>query len=409
MRYYRYSEDWVTYLEGKFRSDLIETLRGLSLTRLQKYPPPKVAGLPFGNETRVLSRFLRGKSSQLDASALSGFYRSLMSSKANLLYRAFRANDFLPQHEWENILNPERIDEWVEKKCLVRDDRGKLRCEFSVIGLDDLLLATDPLKDHGTLWEPDFIVENGDVPDGDEIRPFFHVYIGLDSLRMIEVMEAGRFPKQGRYLDCGPGSGGLLLYFGRRFDEAVGVDINARAAALSNFNAELNELPNVRAHWGDALKVADGHEPFDLISWNLPFVFMPEDGRDRFVDAFGGELGIGLCLDFVRTLPSIMTPNATAYVAAMAPITLNGDNVLEKRLSALLPEIGLDCDVQVAQVAVANNKELWDFHRSYGLGKFESVYLRFTRGQGKLSRTEASFSRSVIDSVRERLYTRKFA
>lgn len=409
MRYYRYSEDWVTYLEGDFRVALIETLREFPLLRLQKYPPPKVAGLPFGNETRVLSRFLRGKSSQLDASALSGVYRSLMSPELDLLYRAFRQNEFLSLEKWRNILDDQNVEVWLDKKCLVQDNAGKLRCEFSVICLDDLILVTDPLKDHGLLWEPDFIVENGAKPDGNEIRPFFHVYIGLDSLRMIEVMEAGRLPERGRYLDCGPGSGGLLLYFGRSFDEAVGVDINARAAALSNFNAELNGLSNVSAFCDDALRVAENYEPFNLISWNLPFIFMPEDGHDRYIDAFGGELGIGLCLDFIMTLPGIMTDTAVAYVAAMAPIALTGENVLETRLENILSEIGLDCDVQVAQVAVASNKELWDFHRSYGLGKFESVYLRFTRGPGKLSRTEAPFSRVFIDSIREKLYTRRFA
>src|SRR5688572_14122819 len=238
MRYYRYSEDWVTHLEGEFRSALMETLRGLSLARLQKYPPPKVAGLPFGNETRVLSRFLRGKSSQLDASALSGIYRSLMSGELNFLYRAFRENEFLPRGEWKKILDDESIETWIDKKCLYPNKDGELRCEFSVIGLDDLVLVTDPLKDHGTLWEPDFIVENGDAASGEEIRPFFHTYIGLDSLRMMEVMERDRLPERGRYLDCGPGSGGLLLYFGRRFDESVGIDINPRAVVLSQFNAE---------------------------------------------------------------------------------------------------------------------------------------------------------------------------
>ena len=117
MRYYRYSEDWVTYLDGDFRSAFIETLRGLSLARLQKYPPPKVEGLPFGNESRVLSRFLRGKSSQLDASALAGVYRSLMSGKLDLLYRAFRQNEFLPREEWRKILDDKTIDTWIDKKC----------------------------------------------------------------------------------------------------------------------------------------------------------------------------------------------------------------------------------------------------------------------------------------------------
>lgn len=409
MRYYRYSEDWVTYLDGEFRSALINTLRGLDLTRLQKYPPPKVAGLPFGNETRVFSRFLRGKSSQLDASAFYRVYRSAMPSEMDLLYGMFRENLFLPRALWLKVLDEETVELWIDKKCLHADATGSLRCEFSVICLDDLLLVTDPLKDHGPLWEPDFIVEDGDRNGSEDVRPFFHVYIGLDSLRMIEVMEGGRLPSRGRYLDCGPGSGGLLLYFGRRYDQALGIDINPRAVVLSTFNAELNGLPDVKAECHDALDLAGNYGRFDLISWNLPFIFMPEDDRHNYIDAFGGELGIGLCLDFIRTLPAIMTDRCVAYIAALAPITLKGKNVLEARLGAMLTELRLDCDVQVAQVSVANSKELWDFHRSFGLDKFESVYLRLSPGEGNLTRTEVPFSRAIVDAMREKLYRRRFA
>lgn len=407
MRYYRVSEDWATYLEGEFRTSLIAKLQSLSLNRLQKYPPPKVTGLPFGNETRILSRFVRGKSSQLDASALSGLYRSLMPSEVDLLYRAFRQNEFLARLEWSKILDEQEIDTWVEKKCLNKDKNGLFQCQFSVIGLDNLILATDPLKDHGRLWEPDFIVEGAGNNGSNDVQPFFHIYIGLDSLRMIEIMEQGPLPKNGRYLDCGPGSGGLLLYFGRTFDEAVGIDINPRAAALSQFNADLNGLTNTKVYCDDALKLENKYGRFDLVSWNLPFIFMPDDKVDRYIDAFGGELGIGLCLDFIQTLPAIMTDSGYACVAALAPITDKGENVLEARLRNILPTIGLDCEITVAQVSVADNKELWDFHRSYGLAKFESVYLGLKPGTGQLSRVEAPLGRKLVDRLREKLYRRR--
>ena len=104
-----------------------------------------------------------------------------------------------------------------------------------------------------------------------------------------------------------------------------------------------------------------------------------------------------------------MTDKGVACVAALAPITNKGENVLEARLADMLGTVGLDCDVRVAQISVAHNQELWDFHRSYSLSKFESVYLRLSLGTGKLTRTEAPISRKVIDTVREKMYVRKFA
>ncbi len=53
MRFYRVNEDWITHLTGDFRREILTTLRGLPLERLQKYPPPKIGGLPIGNESRV--------------------------------------------------------------------------------------------------------------------------------------------------------------------------------------------------------------------------------------------------------------------------------------------------------------------------------------------------------------------
>jgi methylase of polypeptide subunit release factors len=408
MRYYRYSEDWVSYLEGEFRESLIATLRRLSFERFQKYPPPKLTGLPLGNEHRILSRFLRGASSQLDASGFSGVYRSLMNEEQRLIYRAFRTNDFLTDDQWAAIIGSDNIPSWISNRALVADANGHLQCQFSIVSLDGLAFAVEHLQDHGTPSEQHSIVDEPDSPS-DEIRPFYHTYIGLDSQRMIEVMEKMALPTAGRYLDCGPGSGSLLLYFGRRFGEAVGVDINPRAAVLAQFNADLNALSNVTVHADDALSITDKYGRFDLVSWNLPFIFMPEEDKDKFIDGFGGELGIGLCLKFIATLPGLLAQDGVACVAALAPILQTGQNVLEEKLNEMLGRIGLDCEVRVEQLSLAHTRELWHFHQSRGLSKFESVYLRLEHGSGRLARIEAPFARRAVDRLREKMYARKFA
>lgn len=409
MRYYRKENDWVASLEGEIRADLIKTLQDLSLQRLQKYPPPKLSGLPFGNEFRILKRYVKNQSSQLDASALSSFYLNFADSSEKLLYEAFRQNKELSAAKWAQIIGEENIQKWIEKKFLRKLENDDLLCIFSVISLDNLIYVTDSLNDHGGELVTIAIGDNEDFDkDDNEIEEFHHTYIGQDSLRMIEIMTENDSPKGNRFLDCGPGAGAILLYFARFFNEAVGIDLNPRAAKLAKFNAELNNLANCQTYSGNALEIAENHEKFDYISWNLPFLFLPDEMRDNSMDADGGDMGIGLCLAFIETLPETLTETGKTCIAALSPILNDDTNVLEKKLKEMLPILKMDCTVKVSQITLAHNKELWDFHQSYGIKKFESVYLDISHGNGKLKRIEAPAGRKAVDNVREKLYKRKF-
>ncbi len=418
MIYYQHSEDWITYLEGPLRAEVLATLRGLKLERLQKYPPPKLGGLPFGNETRIMERFFRGESSQLDASALHKFYLSFADERDDLLYRAFRKNSPLSRDEWAEIIGEESIERWVENKFLRQTEDGHFVCRFSVVVLDGLLYLVDPMNDHGNGFESvalpkDFTPSAASAAsegngNGSDIRQFNHTYIGLDSLRQIEWMSRERIRKGIRYLDCGPGAGALLLYFARKAGEAVGIDLNPRAVKLSQFNADLNGLDQCRLYFDNAIDSAGKYGRFDLVSWNLPFIFMPEEYADEVMDAYGGELGIGLCLQFIEVVPELLTEKGFAYVAALSPILKTGENVLETKLRERLGRLGLDCRVIVAQVSLAHTKDLWDFHQSHDIAKFESVYLHLKHGTGNLERVEPPVTRKVIDAVREKMYKKKF-
>src|SRR5262245_30037725 len=139
MIYYRVDEDWITQLEGPLRAEIMTILRGLRLERLQKYPPPKLGGLPLGNETRVLKKFVRGASSQLDASALHKFYLSFASAEEKLLYRAFRRHDALTRDDWAKVIGAENIGKWIENKLLSVDENGLVHSRFSIAALDGLI------------------------------------------------------------------------------------------------------------------------------------------------------------------------------------------------------------------------------------------------------------------------------
>ncbi|HEV7643600.1 MAG TPA: methyltransferase domain-containing protein [Pyrinomonadaceae bacterium] len=421
MRYYRPSEDWITNLEGPHREPFAATLRGLGLERLQKYPPPKLGGLPLGNETRILKRYLKGESSQLDASALSSFYLRSASARDKLLYSAFRRNDHLSREQWADIIGAERVDKWLRHKflreTLSSEGEGKFVCKFSIVVLDGLLMLVDPLNDHGNQHETVMLPEDFLPAENDnDVAPFNHTYIGLDSLRQIEIMAESDLPVSGgnlgSYLDCGVGAGAILLSItkkARGFNASIGVDINPRAAMLAQFNAELNNLTNVRVYGDDALKLGGRYGKFDLVSWNLPFLFFPEEYADSAVDAFGGEMGIGLCLDFIETVPGLLTENGVTCIAALSPILNSGENVLETKLKERLGRLRLDCTVRVAQVSLAHNREMWHFHQSHNIRKFESVYLFLRPGGGKLKRIEAGVTRRALDVIREKMYRRKFS
>jgi hypothetical protein len=168
-------------------------------------------------------------------------------------------------------------------------------------------------------------------------------------------------------------------------------------------------MDNITTAGGDALNLQGKFGTFDLISWNLPFMFIPEIGREESVDAFGGELGIGLCLGFIDALPELIKEKGMACLAALSPIMRSGENVLETRLKERLGRLSLDCKLIVAQTSLAHTKELWDFHQSHDIRKFESVYLYLKHGSGEFERVEAPVSRKMIDVVREKMYRRKFA
>ena len=406
MRFYKAQDDWISHFDGDFRLEVLATLQSLQLAQLQRFAPPKIGGLPFGNEPRIVGKFLKGASLQLESAALSNFYSKSMSADDARLYDAFRKNESLPGGEWQKIIGDAAVERWVENKCLWETENG-FYCAFTVVSIDGLVFCVDPLNDHGIVRSQPFVYDEK-PNDTESYEPFYHTYIGLDSLRMIEWMEREDLPKGGRFLDCGTGSGGLFLYFGRRFDESIALDINPRAAKLAKFNAELNAMENIITISDDAINRSTDLGTFDLVSWNLPFIFMPDAHGDEFIDGFGGELGIGLCLRFIESLPPLLKSDGLACIAALAPILDSGENVLETRLNKLLSEVGLDCTLRGAQMSVAHTKELWDFHQSHNIRRFESVYLFLKPGNGKLKRVHATRTRQFIDKVRVTAYRRKY-
>jgi len=97
-----------------------------------------------------------------------------------------------------------------------------------------------------------------------------------------------------RALDLGTGSGIHALKAAHHSDEVIGVDINPRAIAFSQFSQRLNNITNVEFRLGDLYGPVAGMK-FDLIVSNPPYNPIPtvKAGADYWSGGASGEEILG--------------------------------------------------------------------------------------------------------------------
>jgi release factor glutamine methyltransferase len=372
--------DWTSSLDGTFGDSFLRDVRALDISTLQRFPPPKMGGLPFGHEIRILRRFARGASSMLDQSAFSELYRAFATPRQRLAYRALVIGEELSRGEWEHLIGAEAASAWTHHHMLSPAAAGGLRARFRAVVASGLVLIVDPLDE--------------------AFR--FRVHIGQDSLNMAEFLEQRHFPPDARALDVGTGSGVLLMTIARGRREGVGVDINPRAVRLARFNARLNELRNCRIEERDVFAASDAIGRFDIVTWNTPFMFFPESWKETSVDGYGGHLGIEIPLRFIDLLPSLLADRGVAFVLAAAPRMLDGTNRLDAELRSRLPSLGLDATAHVLQTFWV--PQLREFYDQHGVRNFESVILELSVGRGRLIRRQRASITAATDALRDLVY-----
>lgn len=375
-------DDWIDLLVEPLREETLQTIRELSLNRLQRYPLPKISGLPVGRELSVLRRYLAGRCAVFEPSALSAIYSRHGGARDRLLYRAFVLGHTLPHDTWVGILGAQALDRWREGR-LLREDPAGLHLRFRVYGIGPITLIADP---QGS-------------------RLLRRVVAGQDSLNLVDFLHSKRLPRMRRLLDVGPGSGVVLLSVAHLAQEAVGLDINPRAVKLTRLNAELNHLPQVQAFDSDVFQHGGRHGVFDLITWNMPYMLMPPSCRETHYDGYGGELGVQIQLDFVRLLPTLLAPGGRALLGATSTIMDSGENLLDLRLREIAGQAGLDI---VARVF----RSFWSmgfpqYQRECGVRRFEALRLEITRGAGRVTRFEPPVGTRALDLVRRWVHARR--
>jgi SAM-dependent methyltransferase len=368
-----HAEDWL----GRLGPADVEHLRGLPFRRLARIPPPKRGGLPIGHELRILRRFLAGGTSSLDPSALTAAYLASVGARERFLFRAFVAREALPAAAWTDELGPIAGD-W-QRRGLLAGDGGALRSRFAVVPIGDDVYVVDP-------QDASFAGK---------------VHIGQDSLNLLEFLSqrigapAGR-----RVLDVGTGSGVLLVSWARTARAAVAVELNPRAVELARFNAAVNDV-TCTVTGGDVFALAPTLGEFDVVVWNAPFMFLPDAERELKLDGFGGELGIGITLEFVERLPALLAADGVAVVLTSSPV-IEGVDRLGAELAEVVPRLALD--VHATTVQAFWIPRLAAFHARHGITRFDSVVLELRRGRGRLTRERPPVGRRVTDAVRGLLY-----
>lgn len=78
-------------------------------------------------------------------------------------------------------------------------------------------------------------------------------------------------------LDLGTGCGVLAFLASSHSERVWAVDRNPRAVLMTQFNPQLNNVPNMECRTGDLFAPIHG-QTFDLVFCNPPFVVAPEQG-----------------------------------------------------------------------------------------------------------------------------------
>jgi hypothetical protein len=159
----------------------------------------------------------------------------------------------------------------------------------------------------------------------------------------------------GSALDLGTGCGVQALHLAGHAERVVATDVNKRALWIAEFNAVLNQTPNVTVIDGSFFEPVEG-DTFDLIATNPPFVISPATG-ERLVYRDSGLPGDRVVEDIVRKAPELL--NDGGWCQILANWIIKEDTPWDERLASWLDGT---CDAFVVQREVldpASYVELW--------------------------------------------------
>lgn len=203
--------------------------------------------------------------------------------------------------------------------------------------------ATLPGGDHEWWVASDL----GEVQTGKPLADDHVLGIGGATLTLLEMTVRERVDSA---LDVGCGCGIQALYLATHAARVVATDLSARACAITQFNAALNET-TIDVREGSLFESVEG-EAFDLIVTNPPFVITPDSVRGaagllEYRD--GGMDRDNLIRAVLRGAPACMNEGGTLQMLANweIPADRNPDTQWSWRVDSWLE--GLPVDAWVVQ------------------------------------------------------------
>ena len=352
--------------DGSAPREVGEQLSAVDFTPLIGLPPP--SNRMRARELRVLAKALRRDGLQLEPSFLWRAFLSTRPRRDRLLYRAFTLNDALTAGDWIDLLGERSFDSWRGLSLLAPIRNGNQR-RARIIHTGRLALLLDDLGDQRE-----------------------YAYCGRDSLALLGFC-LGSLPgfSRGRYLDVGIGAGPLLCGLAPHFETALGIDINPRAVQLTRANVRLNKLGNARAEQADVFDLRA--DRYDVVTWNVPYMFLPEHRRRACND--GGDLGIGLTIRFLGHLPELLSRGGVAVLMTSSPRLTNGRKPLGSALIAAAT--GSDLNIQVFPWFSLKRARNDDFLRSKGISATDVVILVVRQGGGRVDYRRRPVMERVLD------------
>jgi hypothetical protein len=198
-------------------------------------------------------------------------------TRLNTLIRLFFLGVPTPARAVCSALAPMSLDPWVQAELILPPDAdGLVPPLVQIWPVGGLMMAVDLPWWRATAPEPDFV-----VPPGPLTLALANAMVPLPSKQI---------------LDLGTGSGLLALRGSTIAESVVATDKNERALDFTRFNAQLNQVHNVKCLAGDLFEPVS-KERFKLILCNPPFVISPVQ---RFLFRDSGERGDVFCRRLAR-------------------------------------------------------------------------------------------------------------
>jgi methylase of polypeptide subunit release factors len=307
--------------------------------------------IPDQSAARTLGRVLRGLgytedglyrllgddaySTERDDAPIAA--RRLPGTPLGTAVRLFFLQLALPRSEAVRALGPRGV-EALEATALA-DVGDEVAARSRILPIGKLLLASDG-----------FSLEAEDPPD--YVATYTPTARVLDSLTPRRSVE--------RALDVGTGSGIHALLAGQHARHVVATDVNDRALAYTQLNAELSGLSNVECRRGSLFEPVAG-ETFDHVTCNAPYVVSPEQ---RWAYRDSGFRGDEVSERVVEQAAAHLSPGgfAAVQVSWLAP----DERTADERVLAWVRETGYESWILPTMgVDTLDHAAEWNTHLSH--------------------------------------------